>query len=131
MGELHLGGMLNPRLALVGDVFAAVRYWDDAVAGRTSAYSSIWTIALQYWVTNIVWLKGGLGWANLQINDENTPGVSYNFSDESGPGHHGRGGRRGRAVLQLRARSPAACGPPVSRRRRPQPGGFLVGINWY
>ena len=131
MGELHIGGMLNPRLALVGDVFAAARYWDDAVAGQTSAYSSIWTIGLQYWATNIIWLKGGFGWSNLQINDENTPGVSYNFSDEWGLGIMGAAGievvqsYNFALDLQLRAGHLFLDGGDLNQVA------FLIGINWY
>ena len=131
MGEVHLGGMLNPRLALMGDLFIGVRYFDDVVAGYTSAYSSIWSIALQYWAAHNVWLKGGIGWSNLQIADENTPGVSYQFSDEWGVGMMGAIGFEVVQAynfaldLQLRAGHLFLDGGDLNQFA------FLVGINWY
>ena len=127
----HIGGMLNPRLALVGDAWLGARYFNDPVIGNGSTYNSIWTIALQYWVHNIIWLKGGLGWANLQINDENTAGVSYNYSDEWGLGITGAAGvevvqsYNFALDLQLRAGHLFLDGGDLNQV------GALIGINWY
>ena len=70
----------------MGDVFLGIRYFNDAAIGDGSTYNTFWTVALQYWANSFIWLKGGVGIANLQINDENTPGVTINFDDETGLG---------------------------------------------
>jgi len=131
MGEIHIGGMLNPRLALVGDAWLGLRYFTDAVVGDGSTYNSFWTVALQYWVNHFVWLKGGAGVANLQINDENTPGVSLTFDDESGLGLMGAIGfevvqsYNFALDLQLRAGHAFYAGGDLNNLA------FMVGFNWY
>jgi len=125
--EGHIGGMLNPRLALVGDVWLAARYFTDPVIGNGSTYNSIWTIALQYWVTDILWLKGGVGFAQLNfgydgaaVPDENGPGIigalgvevlqAYNFALD----------------LQFRlGHGFYDTGPDVNNLA------LMVGVNWY
>jgi hypothetical protein len=96
MFEGHIGGMLNPRLALMGDFWGGAHPWDDGI-GTGTTYQGIYTVALQYWATDIVWLKGGLGFAQLvfgydgtEVPDENGAAVlaavgveivqSYNFA---------------------------------------------------
>jgi hypothetical protein len=69
-GEFHIGGMLNPRLALMLDVWGNFRDFVDPVTGNDdNASQSLWTAALQFWPADILWLKGGLGIAHLQIGD--------------------------------------------------------------
>jgi hypothetical protein len=131
MGELHMGGMLNPRLALMGDVSVGYRAFTDPAIGDGSLYNSIWTIALQYWVNDILWLKGGFGFAHLTINDENTPGVSINFDDESGGAVMGAIGvevlQSYNWALDLQARASHAFydGGDLNNLA------FMVGFNWY
>ena len=116
----------------MGDVWLGARYFTDPDLGNGSTYNSIWTIALQYWVTHIIWLKGGVGFAQPEISDENDPDVSVAFDDETRRRGHGRGGHRGPAVVQLGAGS---AGP--RRATRFYSGGdlnnlaFMVGFNWY
>jgi hypothetical protein len=65
-GELHIGGMLNPHLALMLDVWGNSRDID----GTTDQFShTFWTAAAQYWVLDQLWLKGGLGISHLQLSD--------------------------------------------------------------
>ena len=121
MGELHLGGMLNPRLALVGDVFAAVRYWDDAIAGHGSTYSSFWTIALQYWVTNIIWLKGGLGCREpADQRREHTRGHLRLRATKAAWASWARSASRSCSPTTSRSISSCARATLFLRRRRPQ-----------
>jgi hypothetical protein len=127
MIEGHLGGMLNPRLALVGDFFGSVHPWDDGIyTGQT--YQGLFTFAAQYWATDILWLKGGVGFSHLQfgydgdipLSDESglalmaAVGVelvqSYNFTLD---GHL----RLGRGVY--------STGPDVNNI------GLMIGVNWY
>ena len=131
MFEGHLGGMLNPRLALVGDGWVGARYFTDPALGNGSTYNSIWTIALQYWVTDIVWLKGGIGFANLTISDENDPNVSIAFDNESGGAVMGAAGievvqsYNWALDLQIRAGHAFYDGGDLNNLA------FMVGFNWY
>ena len=131
MGELHVGGMLNPRLALVGDVWVGARYFTDPVIGNGSTYNSIWTIALQYWVTPIIWIKGGVGFANLTISDENDPNVSIAFDNESGGAVMGAAGvevvqsYNWALDLQVRAGHAFYDGGDLNNLA------FMVGLSWF
>lgn len=55
--DLHLGGMLTPRLALMFDGSGVAH----SLEGGGSLVHVIDTVAAQYWVHPRVWLKGGLG----------------------------------------------------------------------
>ena len=44
MGEFHIGGMLNPRLAVMGDFWGGARGWSDAY-GDGSTFHTIDTLA--------------------------------------------------------------------------------------
>jgi hypothetical protein len=69
-GEFHIGGMMNPRMALMMDVWGNFRdFVDPATGNDDSASHTFWTAALQFWPADILWLKGGLGIAHRQISD--------------------------------------------------------------
>jgi len=124
--EGHIGGMLTPRLALMGDFWGTAHHWDDGY-GTGTTYHGLYTIAVQYWATEILWLKGGLGFAQLifgydgeSVPDENGPGImgaigvevlqAYNFALD----------------LQFRVgRGFYDTGPDVTNLA------FMIGVNWY
>lgn len=66
----HIGGMLSPRFGLMfeGQVNAQTIhsdfFGDDTVLSQGAAM-----IAGQYWLLPQLWIKGGLGIANLQVDD--------------------------------------------------------------
>jgi hypothetical protein len=66
-GEVHIGGMLNPRTALMFDGWTNI-HPISGTDGQTA--STIFAGALQYWVTDIIWLKGGLGLGNTNISSQ-------------------------------------------------------------
>jgi hypothetical protein len=60
--DFHIGGFLNPRLALMYDV----GIWADSENDVTLVLSSN-TFAAQYWVAPRVWIKGGAGLSLIQV----------------------------------------------------------------
>jgi len=83
MGEVHLGGMIGPRLALMGDFWEGVHYFNDSSLGSGENFNGVYTLAMQYWLTDILWVKGGIGFGRIQINvDDDFNG--FNIDDESG-----------------------------------------------
>ncbi|HET6150020.1 MAG TPA: hypothetical protein VFH68_20940 [Polyangia bacterium] len=64
--EGHIGGMLNPNLALEFDAWAVFHRNNDF---DTTTTSGIYTGALQVWLTPILWLKGGAGLGNTERSD--------------------------------------------------------------
>ena len=73
----------------MGDFWGVFHPWEDAYGSATTAHS-ISTFAIQYWVTPIVWLKGGGGIGNMRLIDESAGGVT--FRQESGFAIMGSGG---------------------------------------
>jgi hypothetical protein len=81
--DFHIGGMLNPRLAILFEVQGngqqiALDANNDATLVQVLAMG-----AVQYWLTPQLWLKGGIGVAHLDIND-NVAGVTFPQSDGLG-----------------------------------------------
>ena len=64
--DFHVGGMINPRLALLFEVWGSGQQL-DAQATETLV-QVMWMFGAQYWVTPQLWLKGGIGAASLSIS---------------------------------------------------------------
>jgi len=67
----HIGGFLSPRFALLFELQANAQtieqgYFSDEDVFLTQTLAMV---AAQYWVTPQLWLKGGIGIANLQVSD--------------------------------------------------------------
>lgn len=58
----HLGVMLSPRLALMGDIWIMGHTENDLTVSQT-----ISTIGAQLWLTPRLWIKGGLGIAHARF----------------------------------------------------------------
>jgi hypothetical protein len=65
--ELHLGGMINPRLAVMGELWGIGRPTNDGTLSHI-----IYGVAVQYWVADILWLKGGVGGGSISFQDSVT-----------------------------------------------------------
>ena len=114
MGEFHIGGMVSPRLAIMGDFWEAGRYYSgDAVLGSGGLYNGIYTLAAQFWLNDIIWVKGGIGFGHIQISSDYV-GDDYNdnVDDESGFAFMLAAGIEIVQCVQLRA------GPAASLRQR-------------
>jgi hypothetical protein len=125
--EGHIGGMLNPRLALMGDFWLSAHQWDNGY-GTGTTYHGIYTFAAQYWVVPIFWLKGGLGFGQMELGYDG----AANVNNESGLAAMGAGGvevlQSYNFALDLQFR--------VGHGFYTQGGDvnnftFMVGANWY
>ena len=76
----HIGGMLSPRFALLGEFQVnAQTVHSDAFNGDTVLSQGALMLAGQFWVTPQLWLKAGIGVADLQAQD-----AEYNIDLGSG-----------------------------------------------
>jgi hypothetical protein len=67
----HIGGFIGPRLALMGELQGNIQTLEqDAFGDATSLIQTALMIAGQYWITPQLWIKGGVGFANLQVDHE-------------------------------------------------------------
>ena len=69
--EGHIGGMVNPRMAIVFDAWTVI-HPTNSFNGSTT--DTIYSGALQFWAAPMVWFKGGIGLGNTTVsnNDLNT-----------------------------------------------------------
>ena len=131
MVEAHIGGMLNPRLALMGDVWLGSRYFDDVhLRNRVDLQQRSGRSTLQYWLTDIIWINGGIGFARLQIYvDQDLSGFPYD--DETAARSPARPASRscsrttGRWICKSARATPSTDGGDLNNLA------FMVGINWY
>lgn len=67
----HLGGFIGPRLALMGELQANFQTLssDDFTGDTEVLTQGALMIAAQYWITPQLWIKGGIGFAHLQVED--------------------------------------------------------------
>jgi opacity protein-like surface antigen len=123
-GEFHLGGILAPRLALMGDVWGNIRGIDNTDG---SLSQSFWSVAAQYWALDNLWLKGGLGIAHVQV-DSASAGL---LDDETALGLTLAAGlevlRSGNMILDLQGR----FGRGFYDAGGVNNFAFLVALNWY
>ena len=73
-GALHIGGFLNPRLALMLELQGNGQVVDDRIEGNVTLGQGAALAAVQYWVSPKIWIKGGLGLSHL----------SYSYNDSYG-----------------------------------------------
>lgn len=65
----HIGGFVGPRLALMGELQANVQTLAvDGYGDAETLVQSALLFAAQYWVTPQLYVKGGVGIANLRID---------------------------------------------------------------
>jgi hypothetical protein len=70
-GELsgHVGGFLTPRMALLGELqFNAQTLSVDGYGDTETLIQSVLMLSAQYWITPQLWVKGGVGFANLRVD---------------------------------------------------------------
>jgi hypothetical protein len=70
-GELagHIGGFIGPRFALMGELQGNAQTLNvDYGGGTETLVQSALMIAGQYWLTPQLWIKGGIGFANLRVD---------------------------------------------------------------
>ena len=78
-GEIdgHLGGMISPRFGLMAELQVnGQTVHSDVINGDTVLSQSALMIAGQFWLTPQLWIKGGIGFAHLDAQDNYT---QYDF----------------------------------------------------
>lgn len=122
--DIHLGGMLTPRLALMFDGMGVAHSFE----GGGTLIHVVDTVAAQYWVTPQFWIKGGLGIGRLSVNDENGDEVLASETGSAvmvGAGYEVLHGRSFALDLQLRGAVAHYDDGEI------QMGSLNLGLNWY
>jgi hypothetical protein len=128
--DFHIGGMINPRLAILFELQGNVQQIALDANNDATLTQTLVMGAVQYWVTPQLWLKGGLGVAHLDVND--------NVSGETIPQADGLGLMGGIGYELLSARNFAVDlqgrlteGSYNGASDHITSGTIGVGLNWY
>jgi hypothetical protein len=71
--DLHLGAFVGPRAAILFEAQVNGQTVSrDATSGDTVVNQSALMVALQYWLTPQLWIKGGIGFADLTESNDLT-----------------------------------------------------------
>ena len=119
--DFSIGGFINPRTALMYDVSSVV-----ISEGNLNGMNVTNTFAAQYWVSNNLWLKGGLGVGRFILFDDEdsvelgsgtavTGAIGYEFFQNFGSA----------ADVQLRLANVSYDNGSLSNVSA------LIGYNWY
>jgi hypothetical protein len=126
----HIGGFIGPRLALMAEIQGnAVTLSSDGYDDLTLVQSALMG-AVQFWVTPQLWLKGGIGFANLSVDD-----TYYNESQNIDSGMALMGGvgfellSSQRFSVDLQGRLLAGSYDGIDQQITA--GSIGVGINWF
>ncbi len=68
--DAHVGGFLGPRFALMAELQGNIQTLDSnrTTGDTTTLVQSALMIAGQYWITPQLWVKGGIGFANIRVD---------------------------------------------------------------
>jgi hypothetical protein len=128
--EFHIGAMINPRLAILFELSGTAQQLD---ADGVETLTQIMLMgAVQYWLTPMLWIKGGLGSSHLSLSYDD--GYSSDSSElDSGLGVMGAIGyevlHSPRFAIDLSLR--LAAGTYEGLDDTINSGIFGVGFNWY
>jgi Outer membrane protein beta-barrel domain len=130
--DLHIGTMVGEKMAVMLDGSGIAVSEDDSYGEKITETFTVDTIALQYWVTDRVWVKGGIGAAMLRWSGPNIETVS-----DTGLGLMAAAGvevvQKGKFTLDIQGRFLTAQHDPFdtgTKIRFNQIMG-MVGFNWY
>jgi hypothetical protein len=75
-GDFHIGAFVAPRFALLfeGQLNGQQVHAADGTTDGATVYQSAFMLAGQFWLTPILWVKGGIGIAHLSVGDDYTGG---------------------------------------------------------
>ncbi|HEY0189998.1 MAG TPA: hypothetical protein VGC42_02675 [Kofleriaceae bacterium] len=73
--SVHIGGMVTPELAILGEVWGMSHSDDDVTASQV-----IGTVNVRGWVAPRLWLQGGLGTARSKITADAGPIMAHAMS---------------------------------------------------
>ncbi len=132
--DVHVGGMLSSRFALMGELQGNVQTLEEQGGGEgtLSLAQFALMVAAQYWVVPKVWVKGGIGVAHLSFNYDDYYGSAEEPIDDGGVFMVGAGVEllSGRDfALDLQGRYIVGSYDGIDDRI--SSGTIGIGVNWY
>ncbi len=137
--EGHLGGMISPRAALLFEMWGADHPWTDGAGNSHETFNTFVTGAAQYWLTDIFWIKGGVGLAYYHDTINNSYYYSGGYgavvASDSGFGLFGAAGvevmQSYNFALDIQGRIGNGFYSQGGNGFSVQNYALMVGFNWY
>ncbi len=135
--EAHLGGMISPRAALMFEVWGADHPWTDSAGNGRETINTFFTGAAQYWVNDIIWIKGGAGIAVFRetIDDNYGYNGTTDLNDVTGFALFGAAGvevlQSYNFALDIQGRIGNGFYSQDGSSFNVQNYALMVGFNWY
>jgi hypothetical protein len=127
--DIHVGGMLNEKLALMFDGTGITWSIDDP-SGDATGNSTVSAVAVQYWPAPKFWVKGGAGFGSVGCSDKDICGDT-----ESGLGLMVGAGveliQKGKFTLDLQGRLATYSVDDEGESARINQFAITLGCNWY
>jgi hypothetical protein len=134
--EGHIGGMINPRTALMLEIWGADHPWSNN-GTSFETINTFFTGAVQYWVNDILWIKGGLGVGELRltVNDDYNGVYNSNVNESTGFALFGAAGvevlQSYNFALDIQLRVGNGFYSDSGGSFSAQNYALMVGFNWY
>jgi hypothetical protein len=133
--DFHIGGMIGPRMAILFELQGNAQQIALDPNTDVTLTQTLVMGAVQYWLTPQLWLKGGIGFAHLDFND-NLAGVSYSAPSTGlglmgGIGFELMSARNFALDLQGRLTEGSYSGMNSTLNDHITSGTIGVGLNWY
>jgi hypothetical protein len=133
--EGHIGGMISPRAALMFEVWGADHPWTDAANNSRETINTFFTGAAQYWLTDILWIKGGAGLAVFRDTIDDAYYGTSEINDVTGFALFGAAGvevlQSYNFALDIQARIGSGFYSQDNVSFSAQNYALMVGFNWY
>ena len=130
--DAHIGGMISPRLAIMFEAQANAQTVEENQFAAKSLVQGAAMIAAQYWVTPQLWVKAGIGGAQLSYSYDDGGQTSQGESLAKGGAAMGAVGYE---ILSARAFSIDAQARLMvgsyDGGQDLKSGSLGVGVNWY
>ena len=128
--DLHIGTMVGEKLAVVLDGSGIGVSEEDDYGDSLNETFTVETIALQYWVSDRVWVKGGIGVASMRLSCDGCDSITDN-----GLGMMGAVGvelyQKGKFAIDVQGRFLTAKHDLGGGEIRFNQVMGMVGFNWY
>jgi hypothetical protein len=123
--DFQVGGFISPRMAIMYDAFGVLRSENNLVW-----INGVNTAAIQYWVTPQLWLKGGLGFSQVRVDDGfGNSDAEYGFGGQLGVGFEVISSAR--FALDLSAKVSHGTFKDGGQTVGLSNAAVLVGFHWY
>jgi hypothetical protein len=127
--------MITPRAAALFEIWGGDHLWSDVAGNSVSTSHEFITAALQYWLADRLWIKGGAGLGHVSLNGLVDANGNFYSIDSTAPALFAAGGvelvQAYNFTLDLQLRVGTGFYSDTSGPGNTQSYALMMGLNWY